>query len=56
MIGGILLRAQPTKSGHFTPAYLGGSNKQRVSLEFLYGAVCLLRMVNFLKFAMVDVE
>ena len=37
LIWGKLRRAHPTKSGHFAPAYLGGSNKLRASLEFLYG-------------------
>ena len=58
VIWGKLRRALPTKSGHFAPAYIGGSNKLRVSLEFLYGLVTLhnqlcwslpysLRHVNF---------
>ena len=37
LICGKLRRAHPTKGGHFAPAYLGGSNKLRASLEFLYG-------------------
>ena len=33
MIWGKIWRAHPTKSGHFAPAYLDGSNKLRASLE-----------------------
>ena len=36
LIWGKLRRAHPTKSGHFAPAYLGGSDELRASLEFLY--------------------
>ena len=33
VIWGKLRRAHPTKSGHFAPGNLGGSNKLRASLE-----------------------
>ena len=36
MIWRKLRRAHLTQIGHFAPSYLGGSNKLRASLEFLY--------------------
>ena len=33
---GKITKSKPNKSSHFAPAYLGGSNKLRASLEFLY--------------------
>ena len=34
-----LRRAHATQTGYFYPAYLGGSNKLKASLEFLYGLI-----------------
>ena len=42
-----LQRAHPTESGHFAPAYLGGRNKLRVSLQFVYGKHSLAQYTNF---------
>ena len=38
---------RPTKSGHFAPAYLGGRNKLRASLEFLYGISPFIQILFF---------
>ena len=37
MMLGKLQRAHHTLHGHFAPAYLGGSNKLRAYLFFIYG-------------------
>ena len=37
MMLGKLVRDHPTLSGHFAPAYLGGSNKLRAYLFFICG-------------------
>ena len=45
VIWGKLLRAHQTKSGHSVPAYLGGSNKLRTYLFFIYGIGLILEFV-----------
>ena len=43
MIWGKLIGAHPTKSGHFAPAYLSGSDKLTASLEV---SLCLTLKIS----------